>query len=193
MYQDQPELLDLACRGHGDPVTPTILGRLHGIRAVGTASLKVLVSPPLPGSAGRAVDCCSSLSKTPSGTGVQVEAIVNRSAATAFFTRGMWCRCRTSKSFSSLRTWSRCAANGGSLQQHSPLTCLMMSWESPFTCSCQTPRDRGVFSPKIRASYSIMLLVTLNSRCTIYLNCFPTGVRSRAPTPPPCLHEEPSK
>jgi hypothetical protein len=48
MYQDQPELLDLACRGHGDPVTPTILGRLHGIRAVGTASLKVLVSPLYP-------------------------------------------------------------------------------------------------------------------------------------------------
>jgi hypothetical protein len=80
--------------------------------------------------------------------------------------------------------------NCGSLQQHSPLTCLMMSWESPFISSCRTPRDRAVFSPKIGASYSAML-VALNSKCTMYLYCSPTGVRSRAPLPAPYLREEP--
>jgi hypothetical protein len=63
---------------------PTILGGLHGIRAAGTASLEVLVSPPLPGSAGRAVGCSSHLSKVPPGTGVQVEAFIDRSSTTAF-------------------------------------------------------------------------------------------------------------
>jgi hypothetical protein len=63
---------------------PMILGRLHGIRAAGTASFEVLVSPPLPGSAGRAVGSCSHLSKTPSGTRAQVEAFVDRSSAAAF-------------------------------------------------------------------------------------------------------------
>jgi hypothetical protein len=164
-------------------MTPTILNGLHRIRAAGITSLEVLVSLPLPGSASRAVGCCSHLSKTPSGTRVQVETFVDRSSATAFSARGMWCRCRTSKSFSSFRTWSRYATKCGSLQQHSPLTYLMMSWESPFTSSCQTPRDWAVFSPRIRVSYSVMLLVALNSRCTIYLNYSPTGVRSRAPAP----------
>jgi hypothetical protein len=64
-------------------VTPTILGGLHGIRAAGTASLEVLVSPPLPGLAGRAIGCCSRLSKMPSGTRAQVEAFVDRSSTTA--------------------------------------------------------------------------------------------------------------
>jgi hypothetical protein len=63
---------------------PMILGRLHGIRAAGTASFEVLVSPPLPGSADRAVGSCSHLSKTPSGTGAQVEAFVDRSSVVAF-------------------------------------------------------------------------------------------------------------
>jgi hypothetical protein len=80
-------------------MTPMTLGRLHGIRATGTASLEVLVSPPLPGSAGQAIGCCSHLSKMPFGTRAQVEAFVDRSSATAFSTRGMWCRSRTSKSF----------------------------------------------------------------------------------------------
>jgi hypothetical protein len=130
---------------------PTILAEHHGIRAARTASFEVLVSPPSPGSVGQPVGCCSHLSKIPSGTGTQVEAFVDRSSATAFSAQRMWCRSRTSKSFSSFRTWSRYAANYGSLQQHLPLTCLMMSWESPFTSSCQTPRDRVVLSPKIRA------------------------------------------
>jgi hypothetical protein len=65
-------------------VTPTTLGGLYEIRVVGTASLEVLVSPRLPGSAGRAVGCYSHLSKTPSGTGVQVEDFVDRSSATTF-------------------------------------------------------------------------------------------------------------
>jgi hypothetical protein len=104
----------------------------------------------------------------------------------------MWCRNRTSKSFSSFQTCSRYAANYRSLQQHSPLTYLMMNWESPFTSSYRTPRDRAVLSLKIKVSYSVMLLVALNSKCTMYLNCSPTGVRSRVPAPAPYLHEEPS-
>jgi hypothetical protein len=35
----------------------------------------------------------------------------------------------------------------GSLQQHSPLTCFMMSWESPFTRSRRTPSDNIVLNP----------------------------------------------
>jgi hypothetical protein len=65
--------------------------------------------------------------------------------------------------------------------------------ELPFTSSCRTLRDRAVLSPKIRASYYDMLLVTLNSWCTMYLNCSPSGVRSGAPAPTPYLREEPSK
>jgi hypothetical protein len=37
-----------------------------------------------------------------------------------------------------------------------------------------------VLSPNMRASYSAMLLVALKSRCTMYLNYSPVGVRSRA-------------
>jgi hypothetical protein len=80
-------------------VTPTILGGLHGIRAAGTTIVEVLVSPHLPGSAGWAIGCCSRLLKMPSGTGVYVEAFVDRSSTIVFSARGMWCRSRTSKSF----------------------------------------------------------------------------------------------
>jgi hypothetical protein len=172
---------------------PTILGGLHGIRAIGTANFKVLISPRSPGLAGRAVGCCNRLSKIPLGTGAQVEAFVDKSSSTTCSTRGMECRSRTSKSFSSFQTWSRYAANYGSLQQYLRLTCLMMSWELPFTSSCWTLRDRAVLSPKTTSSYSAMLFVALNSRCTMYFNYSPSGVRSRAPAPPPCLREELSK
>jgi hypothetical protein len=37
----------------------------------------------------------------------------------------------------------------------------------PFTRSWRIPRDRAADKPKISASYSAMLLVALNSRCTI--------------------------
>jgi hypothetical protein len=39
----------------------------------------------------------------------------------------------------------------------------------PFTRSWRIPRDRATDKPKISASYSAMLLVALNSRCTMYL------------------------
>jgi hypothetical protein len=69
------------------PVTPMILDGLHGTR---TASFEVLVSPPSLRSAARVVGCHSHLSNTPSGTGAEVEALVDRSSVTAFSTRGMW-------------------------------------------------------------------------------------------------------
>jgi hypothetical protein len=84
-------------------------------------------------------------------------------------------------------------ANCGSLQQQSPLTCLMMSWESSFMRSCRTPSNKAVLNLKSRTSHSTMLLVSLKSRCTIYLNGFPCGLRSRTLAPPTCLHEEPSE
>jgi hypothetical protein len=64
-------------------MTPTILGRLHGNSTTGTASFEVLVSPPSLGLVGWAVGHKSLLSKTPSGTGAQVEAFVDRTLATA--------------------------------------------------------------------------------------------------------------
>jgi hypothetical protein len=51
------------------PVMPTILGGLRGIRVTGTASLEVLVPPPLSDLLGQTIDCYSYLSKTPSLTG----------------------------------------------------------------------------------------------------------------------------
>jgi hypothetical protein len=57
-------------------VTPTILGGLHAIRVTGTASFEVLVLPPSPGLVGQVVVHCRRLSKTPYGTGAQVEAFV---------------------------------------------------------------------------------------------------------------------
>jgi hypothetical protein len=151
-------------------MTPTILGGLHGIRAVRTTSFEVLVSPPSLDSVGQAVGCCNRLSKTPSGIGAQVEAFVDRSSATTLSARGMQCRSRTSKPFSSFWVWSRYTVNWGSLQPHSPLTCLMINWESLFTSSCRTLRDGIVLSLRMRVSYSTMLLVALKSRCTMYLN-----------------------
>jgi hypothetical protein len=64
-------------------VTHTILGGLHENRATGTASFEVLVSPLSLNSAGWVVGRNSLLSKTPSGTGAQVEAFVDRSSMTA--------------------------------------------------------------------------------------------------------------
>jgi hypothetical protein len=70
---------------------PTILGGLQVNRAAGTASFKVLVSPPSPGSVGGAVGHCSRRSKTPSGTGAHVEAFVDSSSATALLAWGICC------------------------------------------------------------------------------------------------------
>jgi hypothetical protein len=86
---------------------PTTLGGLHGNRAVGTARFEMLVSPPSLVLAAQAVGYRSLLSSTPSGTGAEVDALVDRSSATAISVRGMCCKSRTSKSFSSLRAWSR--------------------------------------------------------------------------------------
>jgi hypothetical protein len=88
-------------------MAPTILGGLHGTRTVGTAGFKLLVSPPSFGLAAQAVGCHNHLSSTPSGIGAEVQALVDRLSAIAFSVRGMCCRSRTSKSFSSLHTWSR--------------------------------------------------------------------------------------
>jgi hypothetical protein len=85
-------------------VTPMTLGGLHGTR---TASFEVLVSPPSLGLAAQAVGCHSRLSSTPSRTGAEVEALVDRLSAIAFSVQGMCYRSSTSKSFSSLRMWSR--------------------------------------------------------------------------------------
>jgi hypothetical protein len=172
---------------------PMILGRLQKNRAVGTASFEVLVSPPLPDSAGWAIGRCILCSKTPSDTGAHVEAFVDSSSTTALLARGTCCRSRISKCFSSFCAWSRWATNCGSLQLHSPLTCLMINWESPFTSSYRSPRDSMVLGSNMRASYSAMLLVALKSRCTLYLNYSPSGVKSRTPALAPCLHEELSK
>jgi hypothetical protein len=89
------------------PMTPTILGELQINRATGTASFEVLVSPPSPGSVGWVIGCYSHRSKTPSGMGAHVEAFVDSSLATALLARGICCRFRTAKSFSSFCAWSR--------------------------------------------------------------------------------------
>jgi hypothetical protein len=86
---------------------PRTLGGLHGSRTVGTASFEVLVSPPSLGLATQAVGCHSRLSSTPSGTGAEVEALADRSSATAFSARGICCKSRASKSFPSVCTWSK--------------------------------------------------------------------------------------
>jgi hypothetical protein len=88
-------------------VTPTTLGWLHGSRTARTASFEVLASPPSLGLAAQAVGYRSLLSSTPSETGAKVEALADRSSATPFSAWGMCCKSRTSKSFSSLRAWSR--------------------------------------------------------------------------------------
>jgi hypothetical protein len=73
------------------------------------------------------------------------------------------------------------------------LTYLTMSWESHFTRSCWTPSDKVILNPTSRASYSVMLLVSLKSKCTMYLIWSPCGVRSTTPALAPCLREEPTK
>jgi hypothetical protein len=88
-------------------VTPRTLAGLHGSKTAETASFEVLVSPPSLGLAAQAVGYRTLVSSTSSGTGAEVEALADRSSATAFFAREMCYKSRTSKSFSSLRTWSR--------------------------------------------------------------------------------------
>jgi hypothetical protein len=86
---------------------PRTLGGLHDSRTAGTASFEVLVSPPSLWLAAQAISCRSRLSSTPSRTGAEVEALADRSLATTFFAWGMCYKSRASKSFSSLRVWSR--------------------------------------------------------------------------------------
>jgi hypothetical protein len=131
---------------------PMILGRLQINRVVRTASFEVSVSLPSPGSADRAVGRCSRHSKIHSGMGAYVEAFVDSSSATALLAQGICCKFRASKSFSNFCAWNGYLANSGSLQLHSPLTCLMICWESPFTSSYWTPRDSVALSLNMKAS-----------------------------------------
>jgi hypothetical protein len=55
------------------------------------------------------------------------------------------------------------------------------------------PRDRAAVSPKIKASYSTMLLVASKSRCTMYFNCSPRGSMRTTPAPALLLRADPSK
>jgi hypothetical protein len=71
---------------------PMILDGLHGIRAVGTASFRVLISPPSSGLVGRAIGHCSFCSKTPSGTRAHIRAFAESSSVTALLERGTCCR-----------------------------------------------------------------------------------------------------
>jgi hypothetical protein len=75
---------------------PRSLGGLHGSRISGTTNFEVLVSPPSLGLAAQAIGCRCHLSSTPSETGAEVEALADRSSATAFSAWGMCYRSRTS-------------------------------------------------------------------------------------------------
>jgi hypothetical protein len=86
-------------------MTPTILGGFQINRAAGTASFKVLVSPPSPDLVGWVVGHCSCCSKTPFSTGAHVEAFVDSSSTTVLLAWGICCRFSTSKSFSSFYAW----------------------------------------------------------------------------------------
>jgi hypothetical protein len=86
-------------------VTSTILGGFYGTRTVETTSFEVLVPPPSPESTTRAIGCHNHFLKTPSDTGAKVEAFVDRSSAIALSARRMWCRSRTSKSFTNFYAW----------------------------------------------------------------------------------------
>jgi hypothetical protein len=86
---------------------PRTLGGLHGSRTTGTASFEVLVSPSSLGLAAQAISCRNHLSSAPSRTGAKVDALADRSSATAFSAWGMCYKSRTSKSFPSLYAWSR--------------------------------------------------------------------------------------
>jgi hypothetical protein len=67
-------------------MTPRTLSGLHGSRTVGNTSFEVRVSPPSLGLAAQAIGCRSHLSSTPSGTEAEVEALADKSSATAFST-----------------------------------------------------------------------------------------------------------
>jgi hypothetical protein len=73
----------------------------------GTASFEVLVSSPSPGSAGWAVGLSSRLSKMPSGTGAQVDALVESSSVAELLARETCFSSKAVKSFSSFLTWRR--------------------------------------------------------------------------------------
>jgi hypothetical protein len=62
--------------------------------AIGTARFEGLVSPPSPSSVGWAVGLSSRLSKTPSGTGAQVDAFTERSYAAELSAQGTCCSFR---------------------------------------------------------------------------------------------------
>jgi hypothetical protein len=91
----------------GPPVAHIVLGGFCRCNATETASFEVLVSPPSPSSTGWVVGLSSRLSKTPSGTGAQVDALMESSSAAELLARGTCCSSRAVKSFSSLLTWRR--------------------------------------------------------------------------------------
>ena len=103
-------------RSPGSSVAHTTPGRLHGWIAAGIASFEVLDQSPSPSSAGWVVGLSNRLSKTPSGTGAQVDALAERSSAAELSSRGTCCSSKASKSFSSFLTWMRYAASLGLLQ-----------------------------------------------------------------------------
>jgi hypothetical protein len=55
------------------------------------------------------------------------------------------------------------------------------------------PRDRATVSPKIKASYSAMLLVASKSSSTMYFTCSPFGSMRTTPAPAFLLRADPSK
>jgi hypothetical protein len=97
MHRDHSEILVVAKRLAEPSVTHTTFGGFCRWYTTGTASFEVLVSPPSPGSVGWAVGLSSRLSKTPSGTGVQFDALMESSSATELLARGTCCSSRAVK------------------------------------------------------------------------------------------------
>jgi hypothetical protein len=174
-------------------MTPTTLGGLHVSRTAGTTSFKVLVSPPPLGLVAQAVGCRSLLSSTPSGIGAEVEALADRSSATAFSTRGNVLQVQDLKVLFHLARMEQIGSQLRVIPGAISLDLLDNELGVSFHEELPDRSNKAVLNPKSRASYSAMLLVALKSRCTMYLIWSPCGERSTTPAPAPCLREEPSK
>lgn len=85
------------------------------------------------------------------------------------------------------------STKAASFRANSPLTCSIMSLESPWTRSFRTPSFRAEMSPRRRASYSVTLFEQGNFCLKDREMLIPYGSYRTIPTSPPWCVDDPSK
>lgn len=118
---------------------------------------------------------------------------VARASACLFWAQGTCSNCMLEKDLRSFCIAVRYSTRAASLRANYPLTCSVMSLESPWTRNLLTPNLRAEISPRRRVSYSTTLFKQGNSNLKDKEILTPSGSYRTAPTPPPWCVDDPSK